>query len=300
MKKNKIIYVCAMSLLLACNSGERPAEEDTGAEVSSQQDSVNVNISGESIEEFIHSIPSPIEISSMIQNSGAEYNSSFLNPTENAEHAHQDYQKALNLGAYGVDLGYLYLYDKTLLSVDYVLTIKKLSSSLKIDQFFDFNSLKKLSQSNKNVDSLIEMTTRSFLQMNNFLREQKRAKISVFLVIGTWVEGMYLATQIASNKSNKDLNDRIGEQKVVLDNVLLILDVYKNDPVFKSLLTKFDGLRKLYDTVQITYTYGKPVTKEIDGELVIMDNSSSTVEVSPQQIKEITTEIYAVRNEILK
>lgn len=300
MKKQKYFYLLLLLALAACNSGNKSAEESINDEVaSSKKDSAAIVVSEKVIDDFIHSIPSPIELSSMIQSTGADYNSAYLNPTSNLEKYSGDFQKALNLGTYGVDLGYMYIYEKTLPSIDYILSIRNLATDLKVDQFFDFNALKKLSQSGKNIDSLIDMTTRSFLHMNSYLRDQKRARISVLIVTGTWVEGMYLATQIANKKANKELYDRVGEQKAVLDNLLLILDVYKNAPEFANLASKFQNLKKIFEGITISYTYGKPKAKEVNGELVIEDQSTSTVTISADQVKALAEEVSAIRNSII-
>ena len=300
MKQLKHAWI-GLLVFTACNSNAPTAEDSMHQEFAmASKDSAALGISEKVVEDFIHAIPSPLELSSMILNTGAPYNSHFLSDAGNATEYSDASKKALNMGRLGVDLGYLYMYDKTLTSIDYVIKIRQLASQLKVSQFFDFDAIKSLSKSNKNVDTLINMTARSFLKMNDYLREQKRGHISVLLVTGTWIEGEYLSTQIALLKENKALEERIGEQKEILDNLLLMLEVFKKDPIFKLQIDKLQNLKKLYDGVSITYTYAKPKAKNVNGELVIEDNSNSVVNISHEQVKEIAAAVAKVRNEMIQ
>lgn len=67
--------------------------------------------SGKSI---FYGLYSPIELTKIFENVGAEYTQPVLNPTENASNYLSSSKAALNLGVYGVDLGYLqnFIYHK--------------------------------------------------------------------------------------------------------------------------------------------------------------------------------------------
>ena len=57
------------------------------------------------------------------------------------------------------------------------------------------------------------------------------------------MEGLYLATSIAATHPNDELTERIGEQKVVLDQIMFILQVYAHDPYLKELSTHFEEIK---------------------------------------------------------
>ncbi|NJM14862.1 MAG: hypothetical protein HC896_05330 [Bacteroidales bacterium] len=52
------------------------------------------------------------------------------------------------------------------------------------------------------------------------------------MIAGVWVEGLYLATQVAAETESNELLERIGEQKKILDQLLLILKNYQKQDVF--------------------------------------------------------------------
>lgn len=298
----KIIYVLSVSLVatfFSCSeNGEEPADllNDYAFADSLQN---QVTISEEIINELIHSIPSPIEMTSLIQSSGAEFDAQILNNTANIDNYETAHQKAVNLGIYGADLGYLNIYEKTMLSVDYISSVRSLAKDLKVEQFFDFQTLKRLASSSKNIDSLINITTQGFSKMDAYLREQNRTKASVLIVTGTFIEGLFIATQISEKSKNPELVERIGEQKMSIDNLLLMLDVYKNDPDVADLANEIRELKSLYDEVKIIITYGEPVSKEVNGMLVIEDNSTSEIVMSDELLISITEKIKNIRSKII-
>ncbi len=66
-----------------------------------------------------------------------------------------------------------------------------------------------------------------------------------------------------------------------------------------SLLTDMEELAKLYDKVKITYTYKESTFEIVDGVMVIKDNSTSTIEITDEDIAAIRTSILNIRNKII-
>ena len=88
----------------------------------------------------------------------------------------------------------------------------------------------------------------------------------------------------------------MGFEKINLDNILVILNAYKNDKYFAQIVTEFEKLKEIYSKIDISYQYVEPETKEVNGQLVIVNKSKSTVNITEAQLKEIIEEIARVRN----
>ena len=56
-------------------------------------------------------IPSPIQTAILVKDVGAPYEPTILNPNENHTGYSTNYEKALNLGVYGADLGYSTIFE---------------------------------------------------------------------------------------------------------------------------------------------------------------------------------------------
>jgi len=199
----------------------------------------------------------------------------------------------------GVDLGYLNIYGKTGPVVNYITIIKKLAEEMKVGHFFDFNTLKRLASNNSSVDSLMYMSTNSFNQMDAYLRDSDRSNLSALIVAGVWVEGVYLAGQVVKTKPKKEISDRIGEQKIILEDILILLRHYSDDSSFAALISDLEKLSSAYKDVKISYTKGEPEAVEQDGMLIIIQNDTSHVEMTAETLSKIILLSEQVRNNLI-
>jgi hypothetical protein len=303
MKKFLPISSVFLAVLFLFSCGGNEKDETLEVKNMNAQDTarlVAVNISEEAITNIIQSIPTPIEISSLIKDAGAQYDANMLNPAGNVSKYNSNKDIAFNIGVYSADLGYINIYEKTYSALEYLSAVKKLADEIKIGQFFDFETLKRIAANNKNYDSLLFISTDNFNKMDKHLREQKRGELSVLMITGAWLEGMHVATQVCKVKETKDLVDRVGYQKINLDNLLMILNAYNQNKYFADLATEFTRLKKIYEKVAITTEYKEPETKEINGKLVIVDNSKSSVDISEATLQEITVAVDEIRGKLIR
>lgn len=289
-----------LMLLSACGSKQESAEKDM-IEDFDKQEVQGPAISEAVIGDILQSIPSPLEISVLLKESGKKYNSAFLNPADNLSKYNNNFKRALNLGIYGTDLGYTNIYEQNQDGVKYMASIKSLADGLNIGQFFDIETIGRLATNSKNLDSLLLITTQNFNSINHYLQTQSRSNLSVLLLTGGWLEAMHITCNVAAmDPTNKELQEKIGEQKVILENIILLLSFYKDsDPNMASLLTEMEGLKKVFDKVEITYTYKESTFEVVNGVMVIKDNSSTTIQITPDNVKEIQAVSANIRSKII-
>ncbi|HAM09470.1 MAG TPA: hypothetical protein DCP74_04150 [Bacteroidales bacterium] len=155
--------------------------------------------------------------------------------------------------------------------------------------------IKRLSQNRSSLDSLLYISIDSYEQIDSYLRTNGRGQLSALMIIGVWIEGQYLATQVVDKYPDKILSDRIGEQKIILNDLLLLITPFcNNSPEFSSLCKDLYAMKDNYRDIRIIYTQGEPVASEKEGGLVITQTETSIVEMSEAQLKgliEITSEI---------
>ena len=259
-----------------------------------------ITISDETINGIINSIPSPLETVALIKESGLKYDESYLNPSDNYEKYKTKYGKAFAIGIYSADLGYLNLYEKNVASISYIAAVRKLAEDLNVEQFFDFETLKRLASNNKNLDSLLYISTSCFNKMDVYLREHKRSEQSSLIIIGAWLEGLYFQTEMAKNNPSLQTRENIGSQKIAMNNIMAILDAYKADEYFNNIRTPMLELKKRFDKVDIRYDYKEPEVKEVNGELVVVDKSESVVTMSDEIFKDIILHTNKARTSMLE
>jgi hypothetical protein len=257
-------------------------------------------LSEEAVADIVQNIASPVEIAAILQSMEVPFSVEYLAPTQGADRLTTNFQKAVMLGMYGADLGYLNMYEKTGNSVDVLSTIKRLADGLRVGQFFDFETIKKLSVSKSNLDSLLFLSVNSYNQIDRYLRDNNRGAISALMITGVWIEGQYLATQVAISNPDRILRDRIGEQKIILGDLLMLLRPYRESGAdYTALLDMMEEISSTYRDVRITYRLGEPETSEQDGRLVMIQHEESIVEMSNEQLAEIAAVSKEVRNNLI-
>jgi len=257
-------------------------------------------LSEEAIADIVQNIASPVEIAAIMQSMEIPFSAEYLAPTQGADRLSTNFQKAVMLGIYGADLGYLNIYEKTGTSVDLLSTIKRMADGLRVGQFLDFETLKRLSVSKSNLDSLLFLSVNSYNKIDEYLRENNRGSVSALMIAGVWIEGQYLATQVTAAYPDRVLRDRIGEQKIILGDLLMLLRPYRDSSGdYSSLYNMMEEISNAYRDVRITYKLGEPETVEEDGRLVMKQHEESLVEMTDDQLEEITGISEKVRNKLI-
>lgn len=308
MKKKISIAVLALATLpfvFSCSSNTN--KNNQGDELKVPEGLVTdapLKLSEDAIGNVVQNISSPVEMAALIKSTGVEFSQKILNPTDKIEDYNTSFKRALNLGVYSADLGYINMFDKNTIVISYLMSIKNLAEGIKVGQFFDFNTLKSVATNSTNLDSLMQISMSSFNKMDAYLRSQNRSNVSALIVTGTWIEGLYIASSVIEqtarpnafiNKVNKDLVDRVGEQKDIVDILLIILQNYQSDPNFAKLSEQIEKLKDAYANVQITTEVGEPTKVERNGMLMIVQNEISHVNITPEQLKLIIEQIKQLR-----
>jgi hypothetical protein len=300
MFKKLIFAVLALALIASCKSGtdSRPG---TKFEIPDSVIYANaLEISTEVMSDIISNVSSPVEMAALIKSIGVPFSNQYLAPTKNVDLYNTNFKRAFNLGVFGADLGYLNMYNRTSSVIDYITAIRRLADGLAVGQFFDFAALRRLVSSQQNLDSLMYISVHSFNQMDNYLRQGNRGHLSALMVSGVWVEGLYILTQVSKNYPSKDLAERIGEQKIILNDLLIILKNYQRaHPQFAEMVVEFEKIKEAFNPVKIRYEIGEPEAIEKDGMLMIIQNEKSIVDISDEQIAEIISVTEKIRNKLI-
>jgi len=300
MKNHLILLSTTLWFFTYCENRKKPDREAL-LESMDTLASEETAISHEVISDIIQQIPSPLEISVLIKKGGAAYSEEYLNSPNNAIKYNTNFEQALNLGIYGTDLGYTNIYEKNQDALFYLKSIRDLSEELNIGQFFDFGTITKLATNSKNFDSLLTLTTRNFNDINAYLQEQNRSKVSVLLLAGGWLEALHICCKVyADNPEKLALREKIGEQKLILDNILLLLSFYQeNDPKVRDLVNQLKQLKNAYDQIKIKYTYRESSYEIVEGVLIVKDNSTSTININDEHVEQIINVTTGIRSEII-
>jgi hypothetical protein len=205
----------------------------------------------------------------------------------------------MGLGILSADLGYLNVYHKTSMMVDYLVAIRRLSEDLKVSQFFDFQTLKYLVLHSDNIDTLIFLSVNSFHKIDEYFRQTNRSYLSVLSVTGVWIESLFLVTQVAKDNPQIDLTDQIGSQKTLFTQLFEIIKVYKGHPFFDYIIAEFDKLKIAFDPVEIKEVQVEPKIEEVDGNIVIYPETETQITMPEGTLENIIKTTEHVRNNLI-
>lgn len=311
--KKMIGLVVSATILVACagnsnNSNNNEIEYKENAQV--QIDLAAYGITQDFIDKYknksitdfgdiVQSFPSPVEVSAIIQDMKVPYSEKLLLNVSKQDNFETSFKKSLGLGVFCADLGYLNVYNKTNEVINYLVSIRNLTESLKLAQFFDFQTLKRIATNNDNLDSLLILSTMSYYKMDTYLRENDRADVSAMLVTGVWTESLYLACQVYMKKENKRMRDHIASQKYILEELMTVLVHYMGNNVDHiKLVSAVKELSKAYEAVEIETIEGEDKEELVNGQYVTTQGTHTIITVSDEQMIQICKAVETLRQKI--
>jgi hypothetical protein len=283
-----------------CSEHKSSSEKDALTLPDSLINDAPLKLSEEIMGEVIGNISSPVEMAGLFKSSGVAFTQRILNDPDKVSHYETSFKRALNLGVFSADLGYINTFDKNNIVVSYLMAVKNLADGIRVGQFFDFNALHRLATSSTNLDTLMEMSVTSFNKMDSYLREQNRSNVSSLIVTGAWIEGLYIASNVVKESGDKDLSLRIAEQKNIINILEIILSNYEKEADFASLVKEIKNLKVAYEPIRITTELGEPKRIEKDGSLIYIQDEISTVNYEDEDLNNIMSIIEDIRNSIVE
>ncbi len=281
---------------LGCNSGTKKAEKET------DQTEEFVTAIDESAQEkfqtakkIFYSLPSPVETAKILQNAGATYNEQLLNPVDNQSLYITTKDLALNLGIYTTDLSYASLFDQTQVTLSYIEAAKNLADALNILDAINESTIQRLEDNINNREEIIDIISETLLNSSSFLKERGLEGTATIILVGGWIEGLYIATQLVGDKpiENNKIVERIVDQKLSVDFIINLL-IEANDDDARQILEDISDLKSTFDKIEIKLGENTPVN---DPETNITTlKSSSSHNLTKQVFDELTLKVKILRN----
>ena len=292
--KNQTIALAVMSVIAVSCGGDEPVEEpiEDPVEENNTKENQLMEIDGK-----VFSIPSPIQTAVLIKNAGTNYNKDILNEPSKVTNYSTSYKKAINLGIYGADLGYVTMYDQTQDAISYLTAVKAIGDDLGVSSAFDMELVERFEKNIGNKDSLLALVSDAYKASDSYLKNNQQNDVGGLILAGGWIESLYFATNAAEMTSNEDIIRRIGEQKTTLDNLIKLLTPYYSKPEITSLVDKLMELNEIYDKVEITYTFVAPTVDAENKTTTI--NSTSEVTIDAELLKSISAKVMEIRIDII-
>ena len=291
MKKAPGFFVAVLSAALmmpSCesNSGTNHTQPPVKASLDSAEEA-----RVKELQKIFFSIPSPVEMASLIKEKGYQFDVSKLNSSTNVDKYTGETRQAVNLGIYGADLSYAAMFDQKQITMEYFASAQKLARQMGVDGALTGELIERLDKNQENRDSLLKIVSEAYADLNGYLKENQRIEVSALVVAGGWLEALYLST-LYSGDGNEDMRKRIAEQKYALNNLVDYFSKFGDRENLKEMKTDLEAMKIVYNTT--SETKGKTSqTKGADGVITI--GTTSTVSIDDATLAAIATKAKELR-----
>jgi hypothetical protein len=243
----------------------------------------------------LYSLPSPLETAILFRHAGATFDESILNPLDNMSKYTTNTQKALNLGIYSADLSYASLFEQTQISIKYMAASKRMAEGLGVMDAIDREMISKLEDNVNNKAIVMDMISKAFINSNVSLKQNDRASIATIMLVGGWVEGLYIATKLTTNAdSNNELVDRVVDQRLPLKSIIELLKAYQENSEVAEILVDINELKEIFDKIKVTTSRIVPVTDTVSN-VTTLKSTSETV-MSEEVFRNLCIKVEDLRN----
>jgi hypothetical protein len=246
-----IAIVLSVALVFsACQSGQKKDSNKEESKSATSQKIEKEEIE-EDVREFVYPLPTSFEVTEMLNRIGASYILTLSNSPDNVDKYLTETKQALNLGVYGADLSYASTYNQKQQIISYMEASRKLIDALNISGALSSDVVDKVEQNQDDKDKLVEIITNTFYDTYEYLNVNGRGSVSMLVLAGSWVEALYITTNISEDTyQNKEMVKIVMDQKYSLNKLLDLMKNYESDTAVKEVLDEMQPLAKVYSMVE--------------------------------------------------
>lgn len=242
MKKTVVFSATAIAIMLSSCSCHQQANTDN-AVITKQ----NV---AEEVRDFVYPLPTAFQITEMLNEIGADYMITLCNDEGAVDKYITEAKRATNLGVYSADVCYASTYNQHATVMVYMEAIKKMIDDLDMTQAVDPELPTKLENNENNKDELTNLITDSFYDAYDYLNKNDRGPVSLLIVSGSWIEGLFLATHISEYTfNNKEMVKIVLSQKEPLEKLVELLNRYKGVESVDEMLADLEPLHTTFKAI---------------------------------------------------
>ncbi len=282
------------TLILLWSCGGSGSGETSKASENDEFKSAQIEVA-EQIDRVVHELPPPSEVPLLLQSVGADFNSQVTNDISKVGSYQTNEKAALNLGIFATDVGYYASYEQVQDALKYMEGCQNLADYLGIASSFDVNLLRRFEQNIGNRDSLAVLVNEAMEQAEVQLENTDRTTIAALALAGSYIEGLYISTQVIKNYPNDlppDVRNLVleplmrlvaGQQRPLLD-LIGVLNSIDHDDVVAEMAREMGALRFHFDEIG-------------DFEAKISKDAAHVI-LNEGLLKGVTDEVERIRTEI--
>ncbi|MDC1221643.1 hypothetical protein N8Z47_03140 [Salibacteraceae bacterium] len=284
--------------LLSCGSESQNTSDKAivPSEVPADLDTSQVFRSAQSI---FYSMPSPLELTSLIKKAEGQYRKDLLHNLAKANIYQSARTRALALGVYGADLSYSTVYEQQGDAVKFLAASKRLGETIGIQEAFSAEIIERANANLDNRDSMMAIMTEMYWQTNSQLKEENRDQLALLVVAGGWIEGLYIGCSVYDpSEPNFNIQKRMSEQKFASQQLEEMFILMKDDYMVDETGKIFQPLFELFNSLNIEYE--EPTVSENKGNGSVTIGGKTNIDMTTEQFDNLRNIVFELRAKIVE
>lgn len=282
----KIVYLSIFGFLISCGSEEeKQTIKQTEEEIETSTSLVEYNI------------PSPAEQLKLFSKLKLAKNVKLLNAAENASKYTSPESKALNFGVYASDISYLSSYKDNSRYLDYFSKMERMGSEIGVSQVFSKELTNQVKEWEETPDSLFVVSNEVYDKTFSKLVEIDKGKELSLMLIGGWVESMYLIVNSYSTyEKDAQVNTMLADQKLVVENLIEFLIDYQEDETVHEYMDEISSVLDIFN--EMDCTSGETKVNKQKGKISL--EGGTQCKLTEKNFSDLKVKINQIRTKIVK
>ena len=240
---------------------------------------------------------SPMDLNKVIDSKSSYFNSAYLNSINSITKYTTSHKIALNIGVYGADLSYLWMFEQNQQALSYLSAIQHLTSRIGIPDNFVELTIQLAEENSGEMDSLIIIAREAYYATGKYLKGCDRESSAVLILLGGWIETLHIAINMY-NEPNSKLAAKIITQKYSLASLITMIQNSQDDLIMSEYLLLMKKLNVAFKALELQL---KPEDVEIDTvKKQISIKDSGNLKIDAKQFDEIRLLTSQIRNHIIE
>ncbi len=171
-----------------------------------------------------------------------------------------------------------------------------MADGLNILDAIDEETVNQLEEQINNRDAIIDIISETLMNSSSFLKENELEGTASVVLVGGWIEGLYIATNLVDESDLEDskLVERIVDQKLSLDIMVNLLESSPEDADAQAVLEDVLALKTIFD--KITIDQGEVTAVEDPETNVTTLKSESSIKITNRVFTELKTKVIEIRS----
>lgn len=245
-----------------------------------------------------YAVPTPNELFEIIKIQGGEQRPGLVNTLDNRPNYVDLKTKSLNFGVYSADLAYMSCFGIGTEFLMYFKAIEEMGEELGISGAFDEELMERIENNEGDTDTLFAISNETYYDSYLYLEENGKGVELCLIMAGGYIESLYIICNLVDKfKEGDPIIEKIGDQKLVLENLLDFILQYSDDQMVSEVMDDLITLSDVFETSMEFEESGTSIDKT-ENKLVLSGGGS--YKMTKNSLEKITAKAEELRANIIK